>query len=876
MDNPAFRPPRFHSRLFKWICKEDLYSELQGDLLEEFSLNLQALGSRKAKQIYRFEVLKMIRPSIIKRLKKKETQYNNTAMFKNYTKVAFRSLSKNKLFTFINVTGLAIGMSVGLLIVNLIFDAVQFDQFHENKDRLYRVLSTPIRPALSTNETATTPALLAQKMKAELPGLDQVLRIRRGFSGRIKLDKGSLFTQGIYADDNFFEVFSFDLKQGNPQTALTNPFSLILTETLAKTLKPEEDLMGQVLTIPDRGEFLVTGIVADPPAHSHFQFQMITGFSTVKPLEQQQLIWNGSENWEDFNTSYVYFLLAERQNIKNIQSWLDNAAVEIFSQFENTSNTFSTQKVTSIVPGKDLNNQIGAELVPLPIIILGAVAMAIVLSACFNYTNLSIARALRRSKEIGVRKIVGSTRKQIFYQFTIETVIVTLIAVFFAYFIFLVIKPLFLASIPRIDQIMQPENPSILMLFFVLFAVFIGLVAGLFPALFFSKIKPLTALRSNSSIKLFSHVNVRKALIVVQFTLSMFFLITMNVISKQYKFSMAHDMGFKENNILNLSLNGNDPEKLWNELEKIPEIQSISASSTIVGTPASQRTIVKNVVTNDSVFNDFLAVSPEYFALHDINVISGDIYEPRQTNEALNQVMVNEKFVAFQGYDSPDAILGEQFIVSGHRVTVAGVVEDFNYLYIEEPIRSLVMFESLEKYDFLNLNLETALFQATIDKIEKAWRVVDEETELEVKFLDQELEETNAFLIIFVRVFGFLGLIAASIACLGLLGMAVFTAETRIKEIGIRKTVGASIGNLIMILSKSYIKIVAISGIIGGFIAYLVLQKLILAQIHYHVSVGIFEILSATLILLSLAILAVGSQIWKAAKRNPVESLRYE
>lgn len=870
------KPPRLYSALFRKVCRDEFFEELNGDLIEEFHLNAEEFGIKRARRLYRAEVLKMLRPSVIKRISGQNTHYNNTIMFRNYTKVAFRSLSKNKLFTFINITGLAIGMSVGLLIVNLVFDALQFDQFHTRKDRLYRVLTTPKRVGFRWDETATTPSLLGIKMKEDLPGVEEVVRIRRRFSGRIKKDEGSLFTQGIYADDNFFKVFSFDLKQGNPTQALANPFSIVLTETLAETLMPGENAMGKLLTIPDRGEFLVTGIVADPPAHSHVKFDVIVSFNTVAVLEQQGAIFNASNDWEDFGTSYVYFLLAEGQDIENVQAWLNKAGKEIYEPYENLTTLFSTQNITSIVPGKDLNNQIGAELIPLPIIILSVVAMMIVLSACFNYTNLSIARAMRRSKEIGVRKMVGSSRKQIFYQFTVETIMVTVISVLFSAMLFTVIKPLFITSIPRIDLIMQFETPPVLYAYFLIFAVLIGLIAGLFPALFFSRIKPLAALRSGSSMKLFSRVNVRKALIVVQFSLSILFLITMNVVSKQYRYSMAYDMGFEQENILNITLNGNDTKRLITELEKIPEISKISASSILLGTGAMNRTILKKPDTNDSLYTNFISATPEFFDLHGLELIAGSIYTPRQPEASLNKMVVNEEFVRLQGYDSPQAILGESFYVNTNLVTVMGVIKDFNFQYLEEPIHPLMVFESAPSLNFINLSVQGANYPATLSKIEQAWEKVDEDAELQAKFLDAELEEVNGFLLVFVRVFGFLGIIAASIACLGLLGMAVFNAESRTKEIGVRKAVGASVGNLIMILSKSFIKLIALSGIFGGLIAYFLLEKVVLAQTYYHVNVGILEVLSAAMILFGLAILAVGSQTWRAARANPVDSLRYE
>jgi ABC-type antimicrobial peptide transport system permease subunit len=869
-------PPAFYKRLFGKLCKDELFEELHGDLLEEFYLNSEELGVKKARSLYKKEVIKLLRPSVIKRSQKFKYPLNNTYMLRNYTKVAFRSLTKNKLFTFINITGLAIGMSVALLIVNLIFDALKFDQFHSKKDRIYRVLSAPRQVGFPWDETATAPSLLGLKMKDELPGVEEVVRIRRRFSGRIRKDEGSLFTQGIYADDNFFKVFSFDLQQGNPSEALANPFSIVLTRTLAETLMPGEDAMGRLLTIPDRGEFLVTGIVADPPVHSHMKFDVIVSFNTVAPLEQQGSIYNASTDWQDFGTSYVYFLLEEGRDPTNVQAWLDKVGEEIYEPYENLTTTFSTQNITAIVPGKDLNNQIGAELIPLPIIILGGVAMMIVLSACFNYTNLSIARAMRRSKEIGVRKMVGSSRKQIFNQFTVETVMVTVIAVFFSAALFTVIKPLFITSIPRIDLIMQFETPPVLYAYFLLFAVFIGLVAGLFPALFFSRIKPLAALRSGSSMKLFSRVNVRKALIVVQFSISVLFLITMNVVSKQYRYSMAYDMGFAKENILNISLNGNDIQRLTTELEKIPEISQISASSILLGTGANNRTILKNPTTNDSLYNHYISATPAFFRIHGLELIAGDIYEARKAGESLKKMVVNEEFVRFHGYESPQDILGEAFYVNGNLVTIAGVIKDFNFQYLEERISPLMVFESQGSLNYLNVSVHSQDYVNTLSKIEQAWEKVDEDTALETKFLDAALEEVNGFLLVFVRVFGFLGIIAASIACLGLLGMAVFNAESRTKEIGVRKAVGASVGNLIMILSKSFIKLIGLSGIFGGLIAYFLLEKVVLAQTYYHVNVGILEVLSAVVVLFGLAILAVGSQTWRAARANPVDSLRYE
>ena len=876
MEDKRAHIPRLYHQLFKWFCKDSIYAELQGDLVEEFHMNVKEFGPVKARILYRKEVLRMIRPSVLKKFKSQTTSQNSISMYSNFIKVAFRSLSKNRLFTFINITGLAIGMSVALLIVNLVFDVAKFDQFHEHKDRLYRVISTPMQTGYHRKEGATTPMPLAEKMKAEVPGIETVSRIRRRFTGRLKIDDKNIFAEGIYADANFFDVFTFEMERGNPETALDEPFSIVLTKTLAEKLRPGVDLMGKVINIPERGEFLVTGIMADPPGHSHFKFDMISTMGTAQILEQQGKIAEATDDWRDFNHGYVYFLMEKGQSLDYLQSWLTTQGTSLYEAEEHFYARFALQKVTQIIPGKNLNDQLGAEMPALPIIILGAIAMLILMSACFNYTNLSIARALRRSKEIGVRKIVGSSKGQIFSQFTIETIIVSLVSVLFSMLLFMVIKPLFISSIPRIDEVMQPETPPVLIGVFILFALFIGFFAGIFPALFFSRIQPLLALRSPSSVKLFSKVNLRKVLIIVQFSISIFFLITMNVVLKQHRYTMAYDMGFREENLVNLELQNNDALRLLTELEKVPEINGLSASSMILGSAYNNRIMVKNPATNDSTGINFISANPSFFELHEVPVVAGATYPKRAPGEQLNKIMVNEAFVRFYGFDSPQAILGEQYIVSGKPVTITGVIKDINYQFIEEAIHPLVLLESPKNYRFVNASIQGGDIVTTLDKIETAWAEVDAENDMVLTFMDEQLAETSGFLIIFTRVFGFLGLIAASIACLGLLGMAVFNAETRTKEIGIRKAVGASVSNLIMILSKSFVKWISIAGVLGGTLAYLVLQSLVLPEIHYHVNVGLLEVLSALLILLSLAILAVGSQTWKAARANPVDALRYE
>ncbi len=832
---------------------------------EQFYINIENIGLGRAKSIYRREVLKMMRSSVIK--KRQKRQLNNISMYQNFLKVAFRSLAKHKLFSFINITGMAIGMSVCLLVVNLIYDAYKFDEFHEHKDRIYRVTSTPIQPGFQVNENATSPPPLASKIQSELPEVEEVVSIQRRFNGQLRLQDENIRLQGIYASANFFEVFSFELIQGNKYAALKAPNSIILTQESAFKLFPNENPMGKVVSFSNQGEYLVTGIVETPPAHSHMNFEVIT---SLKPLE------SSIENWKNFNTHYTYLLLKKEYNEQKLRQWLSGLNQDIYGQLENLDVSFKLQALTSIIPGRDLNNQIGGEFYVTPIIILGGIALAILLSACFNYTNLSIARALRRAKEIGVRKVVGSSKSHVLVQFTIETVLITILSVVFSIVIFSWIKPFFLANIPKIDSVLQLETPPILFAYFVGFALVVGILTGLIPALFFARIKPLNALRSGSSMRLSSRLNIRKALVVVQFTLSMVFLVGVSILFKQYNYSVNFDMKFQKENVLNIPLQGNDLNKLLPEFEKIPEVTNISASSMIPGTGVWERSILKDPRTNDSTYNFTMAISPTYFDVYGIEILAGRVFNPQPLGSPMSEIMVNQHFVKAYGFESISDVLGKQFYIKNQPLTIVGVFQDFQYQSIEEPITSLVMFEKAASFEYLNLRVQSGDINAAIGKMEAAWKSVDKEHKMEAKFLDQELQDLFGLFLVFMKVLGFLGIVAISIACLGLLGMAIFNVETRVKEIGIRKAIGASVGDLVMTLSKTFLVLVVIAVVLGSFASYFLYEGLFLSQIHNNAGLNLADFLKALILLTALSALAVGSQTWRAAKANPVQSLRNE
>jgi putative ABC transport system permease protein len=871
-------PPIFFTKLFQRFCKAEIFDELQGDLEEDYYLNTGEFGQSKAKRIYRNEVLRMVRPSILKSFKHK-TQFNNTAMFRNYTKVAFRNLSKNKLFSFINITGLAIGMSVALLIINLVYDVNKFDEFHQDSDKIFRVISNPKFTGLTQNDTeaATAPLPLGELMKAELPIVDEVVRIRNAYEPLMKMGDNFIRIKGLYADPSFFNIFTFPFLQGNANSALKDPFTMVITKQLADRIFPNIDPINKVISLTDKGEFKVTGVLEDIPQHSHMQFEFITSISTAKALEESEKISETTTHWDNFNSGYVYFKTKDITNLETIQYWLDQTNENEVARFENLTNNYEIQSLTSIVPGKNLNNQIGAEFLVMPIVILAAIAFAIVLSASFNYTNLSIARALRRSREVGVRKVVGSSRRQIFNQFIVETFLITTMAVIASYFIFLLIKPAFVSLIPRMDHIISPSTPPILLLYFFGFALFIAFVSGVLPALFFSRISPLNALRNTSNIKIFSHINIRKSLIVIQFAFSLIFITSLSVITKQYNFFLNHDMGFDQENKMYVNLGiGNDKQLLINEFSKFPEVLDISVSSVMPGTGANQRTIIKNLATNDSSYIHFMSVDHNYMPMHNIDIIAGSNFAERTADAIEDGILVNETFTKRYGFETPEDALGTVYKTGTMVTKIIGVTSDFNYTNLEEPIESFVIRQQPYYYNYLVLNIKSNDIRGTLDKLEQKWYALDKVNDFNARFLDDTIESGYSFFSDIYKLFSFVGFITISIACLGLLGMAVFNAETRIKEIGVRKALGARAKQVFYILSKGFIKQLILASLIGAPLTYLLFDQIILAQFFYRVKVSPIELFTGIFILFAIAAVTIGAQTWRAARANPVDSLRHE
>lgn len=858
--------PKRYQNFLRWFCHGDYLEELEGDLVEQFEHNVETHNLHFAKQAYKKEVLKMIRPSVMRKWRITSDMFS-PAMLRNHGKIALRNIYRHKVFSFLNVAGLAIGMTMGLLIISMITDLLRFDRFHTDADAIYRVISNAHIDNRRIDHLATTAMPLAPSL-AGMAGIDEVVRVRRFFAADASIDGKILPLRGHLVDQSFLEVFSFDLVEGDPGSALQQPNAIVITQSAAEKFFQGKDPMGRVLKMGPFGDFHITGVLEDVPLHSHMQFDVLGSFSSVSQLEKRGVIESSLTSWDDLYTNYIYLKLAESQNPAGIEGQLTQIAQAQYARFDNLDVAFSLQPILSIVSGLELSNKIGPTMPRIALIILSTIALLILLSACFNYTNLSIARSLRRSTEIGVRKVVGATKRSIVFQFLLEAVFIALIALVVGVLLFYLIRPGFFSNFPRAEQFSLELTPR-LVGSFIVFAVMSGLIAGVVPSLFLSRIAPVLVLKNMTSDRVTRRFTLRKVLITFQFALSIIFIVGASIAFKQYKFTLNKDLGFDQENILNLAIFETDPTVLTNEFSKLPEVTEISFSSLVAGTGSTAASWVTPEGDGDSVVAYYISSSNSYLENHHIPLLAGQAF---RASSNTNEIIINETFAARMQWSFADALeRSVHFNDDLYRIT--GVVKDFNYTHLEEPIEPFFFIQQPDWYTMANLKIASADIGHTMQRLERIWLGMEPNHAMQATFLEDEINRSYNFLKEATTLFGFLAFIAISIACLGMLGMAMYTAETKAREVSIRKVFGASVWNIFHALSSRFYRLILIAALIALPLVYLLFDKVILANFAFRIRIGPIEMLSGLILVLLLGMLSIGSQTWRAARLNPSDTL---
>ena len=836
-------------------------------------------------------------------------------MIGSYIKTASRNLMRNKLFSLINIVGLAISMSVGLLLITFVLDLRSYDKFHKNGERIYRITNV-LTENRGQNQSqpggrfATTSIKTGKLIRQKVTGIDryagaEVTILRNDFSQDAKVGDNTLPIKGFWADPSLFRIFTFPMLEGNPETALRDPYSIVLTETAAKKLFGNESALGKAIKF-DKLDYQVTGVIKDVPFFSHINFEALVSLSTAEQLNRNK---NDFEKWTSMSSTYVYLLLPPTADLTSIQSQLDAIAKEENLAEENTNIQLELLPLDKIVVGENLRRSeggpgsVGPHMPPAVLWILIGLALVVLLSACFNYTNLSMARAMRRFKEVGLRKAIGAGKSQVWQQFLVEAIMISLAALLLSYFLFLVLRPQLINLAPEMQRTVKLELTPFRVIAFVVFSITVGVIAGFMPALFFSKVSALSALRNVSAgnrtggdaeirpsvppsyraVNVFKHVTLRRALVVIQYTLTLIFITTTAIGYVQYKNILAFDLGFSTENILNINMQGNKPDALLRELGEMPEVTALSRSLIITSVGNAWGGYMKYNDSRDSALVMTNHVDENYVPLHKYKLIAGGNFIARPTTaEAVSEVIVNEQVLKRFNIstNAPEKAIGKEitfssFNVPNRRMTIVGVMKDFHYGKVDNLIEPVAFMPwTPEDRAVINAKIQSTDMLATRAKIESAWKKIDRVHPFQAEFYDEAIEEAYSEFSAMIKIIGFLSFLAISIASMGLFGMVAFTTETRLKEISIRKVMGAGSGNLIYLLSRGFLVQLSISALIALPVTYLFFENVVLTKFPYHTPVQITELLVGLLAVLSIALIMIGSQTMKAAKSNPVDVLK--
>jgi putative ABC transport system permease protein len=791
-------------------------------------------------------------------------------MFKSYLKIAVRNIVKHKYFSIINVLGLALGMSFSLLLISFYSYVSSFDDFHTKKERIYRVISTMQKKGGDRVEFASAPAALAARLHDQAAGIGEIIRINSTFSGNIVSDKLNLPVRGYYADNNFFKAFDFEMIQGNPLTALSKPNAIVLTELVAKKIEPSGDLVGHSIEIEGIGTFEVTGIVKEQK-RTHLMFETLVSFSSLPASMRGEE--SRPSQWTSYWDQYIYLLLDETSDSKNLQQSLDHIARDVYSQSREETVSFQLQALGDITPGPDLENSIGPDTDTTLFGVFTTICLLILLPACFNYGNISIARALKRSKEIGLRKTMGGVRTQIFIQFITETVAITVISLAGGILLFLLIAPEF-------KEMMMAESWLDLSLTwqmvgnFLVFAIAIGILTGVFPALHFAGLNPIQSLKGQSGSNAFNGIRIRRALIIFQFSLAFCFIVSLVVFNRQYRYTLNYNFGFNIQNILNVELQGIDPGVFKSEFSRLPYVQALSMSSGISGLSYSN-SLVREHRGGDSLKVYQLFVDRDYVDNMKLQLLAGENF-PNESVQYEQHILVNEEFLHMWQIPTPIDAIGRTFLVDNKELKVVGVLKNFHFGPLVEPIKSFFLRTDPTQFSYANIKVASPDMYATLSSMEMTWRKLNNTRRFEARFLDDDMQKAYGFYWALLKIIGYMGLLAVAISLLGLLGMVVYTTEMRTKEIGIRKVMGAHEASITYLLSKDFLKLMLWATGFAIPASMLLFDNFLSALQYYRVSLNVWDLLTGFVVFFSIGIATITSQTWKAATANPVDILRYE
>ncbi|MFC6103514.1 ABC transporter permease [Olivibacter domesticus] len=790
-------------------------------------------------------------------------------MLKNYFKIAFRNLIRQKSFSILNIAGLAVGMAASILILLWVQNEKSYDRFHKHADQIYRVTAVATDDFKAAINAAGMPAAL----QAEIPSIKKTVRLSHPSKKTFEYgDKKFEEVRGFYVDSTFFDVFSFRLISGDIKTALQRPDGILLTENLAKKYFGEVPALGKSLKMDNDKLLTVTGVLANTPTNSHLQFNYLMPMAAIAHTDEDLI----NNTWRNFNFySYVLFDRDFDPSKAHLLS-LEKQINELYKAHTTEQKiTFHLQPLTDI----HLHSHLQIELTENGDIqyvnILFIVAIFILIVACINFMNLSTARSAKRAKEVGLRKVVGAARGQLIGQFLGESILIAFLALFIAIGLVWLALPAFNHLAGKELGISLFDGKMVLML--VSIALLTGLISGSYPALFLSGFQPVKVLKGKMNLGGRGDLIFRNTLVVLQFTVSIILLIGTVVVYNQLQYIKNMNLGYERSNLIYVPMRGDIFNKLdayKSELEQHPLTANFTLTNIIPTNVMSGSFDVawEGKDPNNQPVIPNLDVSESFFKVFQMKMAAGRVFSTDFRGDSSNYI-VNEKLVKMMGLDAAEAV-GKPIALYGKKGTIIGVVKDFNFKPIQQAIEPLIM--RLNNYGGnVVVRTQPGTTEATIKVLEQITTSLNPEFAFSYGFLDQDLDNLYKGEQRMGSLFNLFALLATFISCLGLYGLSAFMAEQRFKEIGVRKVLGATVFSVVYLLSKNFIKLVLIAILIAMPVAWYTIDSW-LNGFAYRINIGWIVFIFSALTTIAIALLTISYESIKAARSNPVKSLRSE
>ncbi|KAB7732851.1 FtsX-like permease family protein [Rudanella paleaurantiibacter] len=823
-------------------------------------------------------------------------------MLTNYLKIAWRNLVNNKAFSFINIVGLSAGLSCCMLICLYIYDELSYDTQHPDVEQLYQVGTAFINPD-GERKTAATPYRLADAMQQEYPEVGSTTRLvglfgddktllRANPTGNAMNSKLAVFyeSKGYLADSSFFSFFRYNFVEGDGSKALANPNSIVLSETIARNLFGGQPALNRTIHVESntngKGDYTVTGVFRSGTVPTHIDARFFLSYAGGG---LSQYI-NGTTGMASNNMFFTYLKLKPGTDARKLEAKLPTF-VEKYMRKDLAVAGLDKKQFLMAVRDIHLHTDLTHNVTPngslTYLYILGSIALFTLLIACINFMNLSTARSGKRAAEVGVRKVLGAGQTSLVRQFLSEALLLSLFAFVLAVGLVWLMTPVFERVSGKTLHFSVTQRLELLASFFGI-SLFTGLLAGSYPAFYLSSFKPIAVLkggvgRVGGSL---AAVSLRKSLVVVQFTLSVVLMIALVVISQQMRYLRSADLGFAKEQQLIIPLRSETAKAAYPALKQAligtAQVKSVGASAYYPGifNPEDAQFYGEGQTKSDAEVTKINRVDPDYLQTMEINLVAGRLFSAAFPGDTNNRIILNEKSVKEMGFASAQAAIGKQAISDwgqdGHRFTIVGVVKDFHFEDLHVPITPFgFMLNPRGNYNYAVINLKAGNTQTMLQTLESVWQRLNPAEPFEYSFLDADFQknyEAENRLSTLVSYFTF---IAILISCLGLFGLASFNVEQRVKEIGVRKVLGATVGSVMVLLSKDFLKLVLIAVVLASPLAWYAMDRW-LQGFAYKITIEWWVFALAGALAVGIALFTVSFQSVKAALMNPVKSLRSE